>query len=118
MPKFLAVFTGSESSANQKKWEALDEKARGEREQAGMTAWMTWAKKNEAAIVEMGAPLGDTKQINREGISNITNNLAAYTVVEAASHEAAAELFLNHPHFMIFPGDGVELMECLPIPGM
>ena len=30
----------------------------------------------------------------------------------------AAKLFLNHPHFMIFPGDRVEVMECLPIPGL
>ena len=34
------------------------------------------------------------------------------------SHEAAAELFANHPHFMIFPGQSVEVMECLPIPKM
>jgi hypothetical protein len=31
---------------------------------------------------------------------------------------AAAKLFEGHPHFTIFPGDGVEVMECLPIPGM
>ena len=39
-----------------------------------------------------------------------------YTIVQAESQEAAAKLFLNHPHFMIFPGDGVEIMECLPLP--
>jgi hypothetical protein len=22
-----------------------------------------------------------------------------------------------HPHFTIFPGDSVEIMECLPMPG-
>jgi hypothetical protein len=37
-------------------------------------------------------------------------------VVLAESHEGAAKLFLNHPHFMIFPGDPVEIKECLPIP--
>jgi hypothetical protein len=42
--------------------------------------------------------------------------MTAYTVVKAESHEAAAKLFVNHPHFMIFPGDGIEIMECLPIP--
>jgi hypothetical protein len=26
-------------------------------------------------------------------------------------------MFENHPHFTIFPGDSVEIMECLPIPG-
>ena len=44
------------------------------------------------------------------------NELAAWTVVEAESHEAAARLFEGHPHFSIFPGDAVEVMECLPMP--
>jgi hypothetical protein len=39
-----------------------------------------------------------------------------YTVVRAESQEEAAKMFLGHPHFTIFPGDGVEIMECLPIP--
>lgn len=39
-------------------------------------------------------------------------------VVEAEPHEAAAKLFENHPHFAIFPGDGAEVMECLPKPEM
>jgi ribosomal protein S17 len=39
-------------------------------------------------------------------------------VVQAESQEAAARLFEHHPHFSIFPGDGVEIMECLPIPEM
>jgi hypothetical protein len=30
---------------------------------------------------------------------------------------AAARMFEMHPHFAIFPGDSVEIMECLPIPG-
>jgi hypothetical protein len=37
-------------------------------------------------------------------------------IVEAESHEAAARLFENHPHFAIFPGDSVEIMEFVPIP--
>ncbi|MGZ3710974.1 MAG: hypothetical protein ACXVBE_04425, partial [Bdellovibrionota bacterium] len=60
---------------------------------------------------------GKTKRIDKKGISDFKNELTAYTVVEAESHEAAAKLFLNHPHFAIFPGDAVEIMECLPIPG-
>ena len=46
------------------------------------------------------------------------NALTAYTVVRAASHAAAAKLFEGHPHFTLFPGEGVEVMECLPIPGV
>jgi hypothetical protein len=39
-------------------------------------------------------------------------------IVKAESHEVAAKMFQEHPHFTIFPGDGVEIMECMPIPGM
>jgi hypothetical protein len=38
-------------------------------------------------------------------------------VVSAESHAAAARLFEGHPHFTVFPGEGVEVMECLPMPG-
>jgi hypothetical protein len=35
-----------------------------------------------------------------------------------ASRPPAAHMFENHhPHFAIFPGDSVEIMEILPIPG-
>ena len=39
-------------------------------------------------------------------------------VVRANSHEAAAALFENHPHFTIFPGEAVQVMPVLPIPGI
>ena len=38
--------------------------------------------------------------------------------MQAESYDDAAKLFLNHPHFTIFPGDSVEVMECLPMPKM
>jgi hypothetical protein len=43
--------------------------------------------------------------------------MGAYMVVRADSHEAAAKLFEGHPHFTIFPGERVEIMPVLPIPG-
>ena len=69
-----------------------------------MEGWMKWAKDNEASIVDLGSPLGKTKRIDAKGISDSKNEITAYTIVQAESHEAAAELFANHPHFMIFPG--------------
>ena len=76
---------------------------------------MKWAKDNEASILDLGSPLGKTKRIDAKGISDTKNEITAYTIVQAESHEAAAALFANHPHFMIFPGQSVEVMECLPI---
>ncbi len=116
MKKFMAVFTGTEASM--KKWLELEEKTRKEREKTGIAAWHSWVEKNKKSIVENGAPLGKTKRIDKNGVSEMKNDLSAYTVVQAETHEAAANLFLQHPHFSIFPGDHIEIMECMPIPGM
>lgn len=113
---FLAIYTGSPSTENMQKWNALDEKTRRERQKAGMEAWGQWGAKYQNAIVYQGGPLGKTKLVNKKGLADITNLMAAYTIVQAESHEAAAKMFTEHPHFTIFPGDGVEIMECLEIP--
>ena len=63
-----------------------------------------------------GGPLGKTKRADASGVSDIKNLMAGYIVVRAESHDAAAKLFENHPHFTIFPGESVEIMEELPIP--
>jgi hypothetical protein len=68
--------------------------------------------------VQHGCPLGKTKRISETGIADTRNDLAGYTIVQAESHEAAAKLFQDHPHFTMFPGEAVEIMVCLPIPGM
>jgi len=113
--KFLAVYTGS--ATRRAEWDKLDERTRKEREAAGMKAWVDWMMTHKAAIVETGGPLGKTKLANAKGIADTRNNLVGYVVVQAESHDAAARMFTNHPHFAIFPGEAVEIMECLPIPG-
>jgi len=114
---FLAVFLGSKTSERMAAWNALSEAERKARGQEGMTAWKTWVEKHQGAIVTMGGPLGKTKKVNAKGIADISNQMGAFMVVRAASHEAAAKMFENHPHFVIFPGEGVEVMPVLPIPG-
>jgi len=116
MKKFVAIYLGSAEGLVE--WKATNDEKRKEREKAGMEGWMKWAKENEASIIDLGSPLGKTKRIDATGISDTKNEITAYTIVEAESHEAAAALFANHPHFMIFPGQSVEVMECLPIPKM
>ena len=115
MKTFLAVYTGNPGSLE--KWKSLPEAERKQREQAGMKAWGDWMAKHQAAVAVQGGPLGKTKQVNASGVSDIRNNLAGFVVVRAESHEAAARMFEGQPHFSIFPGDSVEIMECLPIPG-
>lgn len=114
---FLAVFLGNKSNPRMQSWMALPEAERKVKEREGMAAWKAWVEKYHDAIVVMGGPLGKTKKVNDGGIADISNAMGAFTVVRAASHEAAAKMFENHPHFSIFPGEAVEIMPVLPIPG-
>ena len=114
---FLAVFLGSKNSARMSAWNALSEEARHTKMQEGIAAWKAWVEKHHDAIVGMGGPLGKTKKIGEHGIEDISNLMSGYTVVRAESHAAAAKLFEKHPHFTIFPGESVEVMPVLPIPG-
>jgi hypothetical protein len=114
---YLAVFVGSKTSAKMAAWNALSETERKAKEKAGLAAWKAWVEKHQAALAAMGGPLGKTKRVGPGGIADVGNELGAFTVVRAESHEAAARMFEHHPHFAIFPGEAVEIMPVLPIPG-
>lgn len=115
MKEFLAVFTGSPDAFGA--WMAkYNETERKAREQAGMKAWHDWMAHHAASIAHDGGPLGKTKRITEGGVADIRNGLGGFVVVRAETHEAAARLFENHPHFTLFPGDGVEVMEIMPVP--
>ncbi len=114
---YLAVFLGSKTSPQRATWDALPEGDRRAKEREGIAAWKAWIEKHHAAIVTLGGPLGKTKRVTQRGIDDTSNDVGAFTVVRADSHEAAAKLFEQHPHFSIFPGDAVEIMPVLAIPG-
>jgi hypothetical protein len=113
---YLAVFLGSQTGPKFAAWNALSPDDRQAKEREGIAAWKAWVEKNQGAILEMGGPLGKTKKVDDKGVTDIRNELGAFTVVRAGSHEAAAKMFENHPHFAIFPGERVEIMPVLPIP--
>ena len=114
---YLAIFLGSKTSPRRKAWDALPEAERRAKEREGIAAWKAWVENHQGAIAGMGGPLGKTKKVTQRGIEDVSNEMGAYTLVRAESHEAAAKLFENHPHFTIFPGESVEIMPVLPIPG-
>ena len=117
MKTFLAIYIGSDTGFAAAEWNSLNADERQKKEQDGMKEWGKWLETHKSSIVTMGGPLGKTKAISASGISDIKNQMAGYTIIEAESHEKAAQYFVGHPHFSIFPGDSVEVMECLPIPG-
>src|SRR5262245_21821022 len=117
MKNFLAIYIGTAAALERAEWNKLDDATRKARQASGVKAWMDWGAANAAAIVDQGTPLGRTKRASPEGVTDIKNVMTGYVVVRAESHDAAAKRFENHPHFTIFPGDSVEIMECLPLPG-
>lgn len=116
MKKFLAIYFGTTSAFEA--WMKMDAVTREAREKAGKKAWGKWVMDNKRVIVDIGTPLGKTKRIDPQGISETRNPIGAYTIVQAESHEAAAKMFSQHPHFTIFPGESIEIMECMPMPTM
>jgi transcription antitermination factor NusG len=117
MKKFLAIYLGSPDALARSGWASMDEAKRKQLEATGIKAWGDWMTKHKASVVENGGPLGKTKRISKQGVAATKNDVTGYVVVQAESHEAAAKMFENHPHFTLFPGEAVEVMECLPIPG-
>lgn len=113
---YLAVFTGSKDSPRMKAWMAMPEAERKAKEQKGIAAWKNWMERHGAAVVYDGGPLGKTKRVSGSGIADIVNPLCAFAVLRADSQDAAAQMFMDHPHFTIFPGEAVEIMPVLPIP--
>ena len=113
MPNFLALYMGSDEANAREAANPLTP----ERIGAGMAAWGQWMADHADVLVEAGGPLGKTKKASAAGVSDMRNQVSGYVVVRADSHEAAARLFEGHPHFSIFPGDRVEVMEVMPIPG-
>ena len=98
-----------------KDWVAMSDVDRKQKEQEGMAAWHAWMDQYKDKIID-GSPLSKTTRVDMQGTSEVRNEMGAWTLVHADSREEAAQMFLSHPHFMIFPGDRVEVMECLPIP--
>lgn len=110
---YLAVFLSNKTSPRWQAWYAMSEDERRTKDEKGLAALKAWDEKHQDSIVYRGGPLGNTKRTWRDGVADVVNELTAFIVLRAASHEAAATLFEDLPHFMIFPCDAVDVMPLL-----
>ncbi len=116
MKQFLAIYTGGPESMEKSGWQSMPPEKRKELEAKGLKAWGEWMNTYKDVIVVEGGPLGKTKAVSSDGVTSVKNKLCGYVIVKATAYEEAAKMFIGHPHFSIFPGEGVEVMECLVIP--
>ncbi len=113
---YLAVFLSNKQSPKWRAWYAMTEEERRAKDEVGLAALAAWDAAHEGVIVYAGGPLGPTKRVGDDGVTDVVNELTVFVVVRAPSHEAAAKLFENHPHCTIFPCDCVEVMPLLTGP--
>jgi hypothetical protein len=84
------------------------------KDEVGLAALAAWDEAHRDIIIYQGGPLGPTKRTSETGVAvDVVNELTVFVVVRAPSHEAAARLFEKHPHFTLFPCDGVDVMPLL-----
>lgn len=111
MKKFLVLYHAPISA---KKQMAM---ATPEQAKAGMDAWMKWAKKASKSIVDLGAPLGDSKHAKGAKVTNGKGTLGGYSVLQGKSIDAVTKALAGHPH-LTMKGAWIQVHEFLPLPGM
>lgn len=110
--KFLVMYNSSVSAMEQMA-NATPEQAK-----AGMDAWMQWAGRAGGAIVDMGSPVGTASTVSADGATaTVASSAGGYSILQAESLAALAEVLKGHPHFHA-PGGSLVVHEFLPMPGM
>ena len=85
-------------------------------DKVGLNAWEEWSKRNTAAIVSTDTMVGKTVRVTKTGMADAQNQIAGFLIVEAMDITAAANLFQDHPHITVFPGDGIDIMPVVTGP--
>jgi hypothetical protein len=88
-----------------------------EQMKAGMAAWQAWYEKCGSAVVDLGAPLDKSTTVKAGAAESGKTAITGYSLLQAASMEEAVSLMKDHPHFR-GPGATVQILECVPMPGM
>ena len=110
MNKYVAIFCIPADSI--KEWmSSVDETTRKEQSDAVMKDWAMWKAAHKDFILEEGFPLGKTKRVTKDTITDVKNDMNWYMLVQAESHDAAATLVQSNPHLQMIPSSFVELMD-------
>jgi len=109
MTKFMVLYRSSTSARDQMA------NATPEQMKAGMEAWMQWAGKAGGAVIDLGAPLAPASHVGPG--SSDAGEISGYSIMQADSAEAIGGVLDGHPHLNM-PGNSIEVLEMLSMPGM
>ena len=106
MQKFLVLYLASHEGMDA--WMARPEEERKVEEEKMMREWDAWTKEHAGVLLESFGT-GRPKRVTEGNTEDARNDIMVYSIVEAASLQAAADLFKDHPHFGI-PNATIEVM--------
>ena len=112
MKKFLVTYLAPVSVLEA--WQKTDPEKRKAAEEKMQSDWKKWMADHADIFDDVGAGVGKTKVVTPNGVSARKNDIMLYSIVEAKSHDAAAKVFVDHPHFGI-PEASIEVMEIHPL---
>ncbi len=107
MQKFLVVYLAPIEGMEE--WMKIDPEKRKAEEDKMKADWDQWMDRHKEKFTEETTAIGKTKRVTKDGVVDTKNNMMMYSIVEAQSHDEAAALFIDHPHFGI-PDATIEIM--------
>lgn len=111
MKKFMAIYMAPVAEMQKMMQDSTKEE-----QEKGMREWQKWMDDNKEHFVDVGAPLGKNKRIAADGVEDVRNEIAGYSIIKAETHDDAAKIFAtNQPHLQI-PGAYIEIMELVAMP--
>lgn len=101
MPKYLYVYHGGKRPDTEAE------------QQRVMAAWGAWMEGLGAGLADGGAPVGSSRTVTSGGVADDggANPASGYSMVEAASHDAAVEMARGCP--ILDDGGSVEVAEIM-----
>lgn len=114
MHKFIALYCMPMNDLAE--WGKKPKEEREAEEKRLQGEWHEWTQKHHDAIVETSGA-GKTKRVTGAGMSDTKNDIMMYSIVNAESPEAAAAMFVGHPHLQI-PSAWIDVMPANQLPGM
>jgi hypothetical protein len=112
MKKFLVLYCMPHAGMGE--WMAKPEAERKEAESKMQAEWQAWGTAHASSILET-AGAGAMTEVSKEGAKEGHNDIMCYSMVQAESKEAAAAMFVGHPHLGI-PTATIQIMPANAIP--
>lgn len=109
MKQFLIIY-GMPRDAMVKMKEMMS----GEEMEKGMEEWKVWQDQYTEHIPEPGNPVAANTRVTADGVEEVPNELAGYSVMQGETKGEVVEMVKSNPHFKV-PGGYIEVMEIMPM---